>query len=505
MDKNIFMTFLFINHQHKVSTKSIAYYSDDAKLFSGLQEALKPDEWEELKNSRLGGLNCVKKFELWSLRGVKPVRFSLHEFEENIGLNCEYVKYLDHPLVEVTYEMKVFWGQIGMNLEYLAIYASFNETPRTSTSTRASLTRLGRVAFKFLMESIKKLDLTKTYAIEGFVQVLQVWIYNALPEFTAGFGNPLEGKPTPPLLAFLGGKGRKMPRRMYINICWNQTHWPFVGTKLWTYVKVEYQQMKKEAGQVETSKKAKSPSPIESEEESRKKACESLGLDMQTMTADIELWLTLLISNMVEELSRCERAMSTQVFIIESLAEKIGEVEKTVCGGGKEDRTKAGLSGDVFEKDKTVGDKAEMTKLRMIKPRKSSVVSKVQEFLDSHANHDGSDRKLPPGGLDYYTDEDPAYSRYNKTAYWISISKGHIVIWDSDLYTIDFTHERVLETQVPQNKQSGDCGVFCLKYIERHGLGMIFPSHNFCDKKVKAIMTKVGAKILDETSINGTG
>ncbi|CAN7135899.1 unnamed protein product, partial [Brassica rapa subsp. narinosa] len=59
------------------------------------------------------------------------------------------------------------------------------------------------------MESVKGVDLTKTYAIAGFVPVLQVWIYNCLPEFAAWFGQAIEGSPTPPLLAFLGAKGKR--------------------------------------------------------------------------------------------------------------------------------------------------------------------------------------------------------------------------------------------------------------------------------------------------------
>ncbi|KAL0723299.1 hypothetical protein Bca4012_037898 [Brassica carinata] len=87
---------------------------------------------------------------------------------------------------------------------------------------------------------------------------------------------------------------------------------------------VEYQEVKTEAGNVVTSKKAGSPSPTEFEEESLKKACESPGLDRQTMKAKIELWLTGLTSKMVEGLSRCESTMKTQLRMIESLTEKMG-------------------------------------------------------------------------------------------------------------------------------------------------------------------------------------
>ncbi|XP_013608309.1 PREDICTED: uncharacterized protein LOC106315086 [Brassica oleracea var. oleracea] len=134
IDKLDFPQMLYIVGQEPFLSKSIAYYSDDSKHFPALKEALKADEWEELKNSRLGvflkfhemkfgwasrvvhyilcfQLECKKKYELWRLIGVQPVRFSLHEFEEITGLNCEYVKNLENPLVEVTDDMKEFGGR----------------------------------------------------------------------------------------------------------------------------------------------------------------------------------------------------------------------------------------------------------------------------------------------------------------------------------------------------------------------------------------------------------
>ncbi|CAN6822559.1 unnamed protein product [Brassica oleracea] len=184
--------------------------------------------------------------------------------------------------------------------------------------------------------------------------------------------------------------------------------------------------------------------------------------------------------------------------------------------------------------------------------------AKYSEFLDSPANPDGSGKLLPLGALDYYTYEEPAYCRSDKTwaleiddiyaplfvkndhwvACWISIPRRHIVIWDSDvvytkdeeiaktvkpiahmlpymlhmlcpgedreLYTVDFTHERVSQSRVPQNKQSGDCRVYFVKYIECHALGMPFPSHDMCDKSIKTIRSQMATEIFDETNINGT-
>ncbi|CAN7028573.1 unnamed protein product [Brassica rapa subsp. trilocularis] len=713
MDKLDFPQRLYSVGQEPFPNKSIAYYSNDSKLFPALKEALEADEWEELKNSRVGvflkfhemkfgwasrlvhyilcfQLDCKKKFELWSLVGVEPLRCSLHEFEEITGLNCEYVKNLENPLVEVTADMKAFWAQMGVNFDrgpsideltaacqmcrtwsrddrlrlgYLAIYAGFIEARRTSSPTRASLARLvmdldafedypwGRVAFKFLMESVKGVDLTKTYAIEGFVQVLQVWVYCCLPEFGAGYGLPIEGSPTPRLLAFLGAKGQ---RRLQENIlkqdysemfprwdgeledekadnivkamfssgwAWEQSHWPLVGTKLWTNVKVEIHPMKTEAGQMMRSLKTVSPSRTQSDAESRKKACESPGLDVETMKGEIVRWLTGLTSNMVEGLSRCENTLKTQSHMIEGLTTQVGAVEKMVhkakkdsAEGSKGDESKGeesraeksrteeskaaetapkgmttrakardtqatvsesenengGISVVVVDKEQSHIDYGSVKKLKHVgKLRAARIVArakserqrrlaatqqllshvdfsrmsdricmldavftqmwtaKYSEFLASPANPDGSGKLLPPGALDYYTGEETAYSRSNKTwaleiddiyapllvknDHWAVKPIAHMLPYmlrmlstgaERELYTVDFTHER--ESGVPQNKQSGDCGVYCLKYIECHALGMPFPPHELCDKKIKTIRSQMASEIFDETRINGT-
>ncbi|KAF8050719.1 hypothetical protein N665_1896s0001 [Sinapis alba] len=172
--------------------KSIAYHTDDSKLFSAVRDALHDDEYEELKESRLRvflkfkemdfgwasrlvhymlcfQLNIKKKYELWSLVGADPVRFSLIEFEQLIGLNCEYIEHLENPRCEVTNEMASFWERIGvsvdagrspeqiiralkrfqewsrddhMRLGYLAIFSGFIEGRKYSSATRASLARL---------------------------------------------------------------------------------------------------------------------------------------------------------------------------------------------------------------------------------------------------------------------------------------------------------------------------------------------------------------------------
>nr|VDD63929.1 unnamed protein product [Brassica oleracea] len=106
-------------------------------------------------------------------------------------------------------------------LAYLAIFTGYIDGRKYSTPTRVSLARLvmelerfenyprGRVTFKVLMDSVKGRDILGCYTINGFAQALQVWVYTALPELGANYGNPLPNNPSPPILAYKGRKGRK--------------------------------------------------------------------------------------------------------------------------------------------------------------------------------------------------------------------------------------------------------------------------------------------------------
>ncbi|CAN6854916.1 unnamed protein product [Brassica oleracea] len=65
------------------------------------------------------------------------------------------------------------------------------------------------LTFKVLMDSLKAKDLTQTgYTVDGFIQVVQVWAYYAMPELGANYGSPVPNRPSPLLLAYKGGKGQ---------------------------------------------------------------------------------------------------------------------------------------------------------------------------------------------------------------------------------------------------------------------------------------------------------
>ncbi|KAG5410873.1 hypothetical protein IGI04_007192 [Brassica rapa subsp. trilocularis] len=280
MDLPEFPPRMFTLGEEHDAIRSISYHSDDTKLFKALCDCLTADEYEDLKASKLGvfikfkeldfgwtsrlvhfmlsfQLDIKKKFELWSLVVSQPVRFSLIEFEHLTGLNCDYIKDLENPKCEVTTEMAAFWEKMRvdidtgpsieqiteafyncdewsrddrMRLGYLAIYAGYIEGKKFSSATSASLARLvmdlekfenypwGRVAFKVLMDSLKAKDLTQTgYTVDGFIQVLQVWAYYALPELGANYGSPIPNRPSPLLLAYKGGKRQRKFFKAAIN------------------------------------------------------------------------------------------------------------------------------------------------------------------------------------------------------------------------------------------------------------------------------------------------
>lgn len=182
--------------------------------------------------------------------------------------------------------------------------------------------------------------------------------------------------------------------------------------------------------------------------------------------------------------------------------------------------------------------------------------AKYSDFLRSEPNPNGGGKLLPPGALNYYSGEYPPYCHTNKmwglevddlyaplhvngdhwVALWISIPNRHIVVWDSipkhvsdeyiegavepiavmcpyllrelaaaevkDTYPqTKFTHERVTKG-VPKNKKPGDCGVYALKYIECHAVGLPFPA-TLCDANIPSIREKLATDLYHDISCRG--
>ncbi|KAG2247146.1 hypothetical protein Bca52824_086774 [Brassica carinata] len=131
-------------------------------------------------------LDIKKKYELWSLVGPESVRFSLLEFENLTGLNCEYIEDLERPHSVVKKELTSF----GRCWEFM--------------SSRA-YTRLADLAI-----------------FTGYIEGRKYSTLHGSPcpgvhsssELGATFGNPLPNNPPPPILAYKGRKGRYSLKRL---------------------------------------------------------------------------------------------------------------------------------------------------------------------------------------------------------------------------------------------------------------------------------------------------
>ncbi|CAA7040719.1 unnamed protein product [Microthlaspi erraticum] len=201
--------------------KSISRCSKNTKLLI-VSESSSPTT-NGMKSVTPGLVVCKKKYEIWSAVGANPIRFSLHEFSAITGLNCEYVENLETPDAPATDAVCEFWERLGVNVEVGPSIDQLAEASRRSAAeTPVKLARLvldlekfeeypwGRVCFLQLIKSIKGVDLEKSgYVLEGFIEVLQIWAFESMPNFAEKYGAPLPSKPSPPLLAYKGIQGKR--------------------------------------------------------------------------------------------------------------------------------------------------------------------------------------------------------------------------------------------------------------------------------------------------------
>ncbi|WZZ48696.1 hypothetical protein YC2023_048803 [Brassica napus] len=174
-----------------------------------------------------------------------------------------------------------------------------------------------------------------------------------------------------------------------------------------------------------------------------------------------------------------------------------------------------------------------------------------KDFKDSKPDQNGLGRRLPGGAWNYYAGTIPSFCKLNKVwgtdiddiyapvnfadshwiAIWISIPKRHIVVFDSICSSISpeeldvvmepflymvpyllvecassdelraqyslepFTYER--PTNIPPAR-AGNCGVYTLKYIECHALGIEFSKKDFAKANGKSMRDKMAVDIFQE-------
>ncbi|XP_033148527.1 uncharacterized protein LOC117134355 [Brassica rapa] len=167
-----------------------------------------------------------------------------------------------------------------------------------------------------------------------------------------------------------------------------------------------------------------------------------------------------------------------------------------------------------------------------------------KDFTDSEPDQNGLGRRLPGGAWNYYAGIIPLFCQSNKVwgtdiddiyapvnykdnhwiAMWISIPKRHIVVFDSICSSISpeeldvvmepflhmvpyllvecaSSHEQRAQYSLepftferPDNippARAGDCGVYTLKYIECHALGIEFTKKEFAKSNGKTMRDKM--------------
>ncbi|KAL0696266.1 hypothetical protein Bca4012_063446 [Brassica carinata] len=241
-----------------------------------VKDVVSAEVWEYVKNSPLGvnikyvnlefawiskllhyilsrQLFCKKQHELWFLIEKQPARFSLFEFEDITGLNCDPIP--NRMVVEDVEKSNRFWGLFKLkhprstpsSEDVLAlcqspeVYESWSREDQIRLCYLAILTGgllgldrreaippakakllvdleifeqypWGRVAFVELVNQIK----TKTeigdikqgcYVCKAFVQVIQIWAYAYIPCLGEAIGRPIRSNGLC-LLRFKGGNGK---------------------------------------------------------------------------------------------------------------------------------------------------------------------------------------------------------------------------------------------------------------------------------------------------------
>ncbi|KAL0662606.1 hypothetical protein Bca4012_099443 [Brassica carinata] len=140
-----------------------------------------------------------------------------------------------------------------------------------------------------------------------------------------------------------------------------------------------------------------------------------------------------------------------------------------------------------------------------------------KDFKDSEPDQNGLGRRLLGGAWNYYAGTIPSFCQSNKVwgadiddiyapvnfadthwiAMWISIPKRHIVVFDSICSSISPEELNVRPTNIPPAR-AGDYGVYTLKYIECHALGIEFSKKDFAKANGKSMRDKMAVDIFQE-------
>ncbi|CDY66086.1 BnaCnng49560D [Brassica napus] len=202
-----------------------------------VREELGEDVWSELRESAIGVIVKLKELpyiwsakvvhhflanqlaiesshEIWSLiDDSMPLRFSLYEFGEITGLNCD--PFDKHDVWDVDHQE--FWLEMNVSttdgpklLELQAILPICRNWPREKRVMIAfQRYPWGRIGFSSLVDSIKVLtyEAKKSCTLHGCVHALLIWIYECVPGLGEIYGNRIDGADVP-LLSWRGSRTR---------------------------------------------------------------------------------------------------------------------------------------------------------------------------------------------------------------------------------------------------------------------------------------------------------
>ncbi|CAN7105703.1 unnamed protein product [Brassica rapa subsp. narinosa] len=251
-------------------------YSSTFKSLKAVKDVVSVEVWEYVEKSPLGiiikfmnlefswsstlvhyvlsrQLYCKKRHELWFLIEKQLARFSIFEFQDITGLNCEPLP--NTMVVEDVEKSNSFWALFNLRctrstpsaedictlcqspdvcrswsredqirLCYLAILTGGLLALDRREAIPSAKTKLlmdleifeqypwGRVAFIELVQQIKdatakKIKENSSYVCKGFVQVIQVWAYAYIPCLGEAIGRPIRSD-GPCLLRFKGKCGK---------------------------------------------------------------------------------------------------------------------------------------------------------------------------------------------------------------------------------------------------------------------------------------------------------
>ncbi|ESQ50975.1 hypothetical protein EUTSA_v10023178mg [Eutrema salsugineum] len=221
-------------------------------LFGRIKEGIGGDLFKNIKETsqlgvilKLADMDFVSSSNLlhnFLTRQLSPIRFSLHEFSDITGLNCEAVAAEDEPEIDDS----EFWKELkvsGGGPKFKHLEAVFSRC-RTWTFEKRKMIGLmcilsigilgisqnsripmkfllGRVGFESVINSIEIVCLEKnSYVVHGFVHALISWGYESLPFLAEKFGDRNNAVDVIPLLRYRSSRkktqehGRVLVRHM---------------------------------------------------------------------------------------------------------------------------------------------------------------------------------------------------------------------------------------------------------------------------------------------------